>query len=85
MCRRTYSTGLGLLTGRWLTQTGASRLVLASRGGALASATSARKKSETRKQKGDVQYSAFPAPPGCKYYLNALQLDFAVRMGSGDP
>ena len=36
-------------------------------------------------QKGKMQQAAFPPPPGWKYYPLSTQLNFAVRMGSGDP
>ena len=33
----------------------------------------------------NMQHSAFPPPPGWKYYLSSTVLDFAVQMGSGNP
>ena len=33
----------------------------------------------------NMQHSAFPPPPGWKYYLSSTVLNFDVQMGSGDP
>jgi hypothetical protein len=38
-----------------------------------------------KKQKNDVQHIAFPRGPPPQYYRYSRQLNFAVRMGSGDP
>ena len=32
-----------------------------------------------------VQHAAFPCGPPPEYYPHSIQLNFAVRMGSGDP
>ena len=37
------------------------------------------------RKKEDVQHIAFPRGPPPQYYRYSRQLNFAVRMGSGDP
>ena len=36
-------------------------------------------------KKMDMQHLAFPCGPPPEYYPGSRQLNFAVRMGSGDP
>ena len=38
-----------------------------------------------KKRKSNVQHIAFPRGPPPQYYRYSRQLNFAVRMGSGDP
>ena len=46
-----------------------------------------KKKSSTQAKNGkqNMQHSAFPRGPPPQYYLSSTLLNFAVRMGSGDP
>ena len=39
----------------------------------------------TRNAKEKAQHPAFPRGPPPQYYLNSTPLNFAVRMGSGEP